>query len=162
MKSVLISVITLVVIGLIVFFIFKLDKSKDNNTKSTSTQNKQEQTMNTNDTNTNADSGLKIEDIKVGTGEQAKAGDTLNVKYTGTLTDGTVFDSTDNHGGEPFSFTVGQGQVIQGWDEGLIGMKVGGTRKLTIPADLGYGSQAVGSIPANSTLIFTIELVSIN
>jgi FKBP-type peptidyl-prolyl cis-trans isomerase len=117
---------------------------------------------NSNNTMTTPD-GLKIETTQPGTGTQAvKSGDTVSVQYTGTLTDGTKFDSTADHGGQPFSFTVGAGQVIKGWDEGLIGMKVGEKRTLTIPPSLGYGATGAGdSIPPNATLIFDIQLVSI-
>lgn len=103
---------------------------------------------------------LKIEDEIEGTESAVKSGDTVEVNYLGTLLDGTKFDSSYDRG-QTFSFTVGAGDVIQGWDQGLIGMKVGGKRKLTIPADLGYGSQGAGTIPPNSPLIFEIELVSI-
>lgn len=105
---------------------------------------------------------MQSEDIVVGTGDEAVAGKTVTVKYVGTLTDGTQFDASANHGDGTFSFTLGAGQVIQGWDQGVVGMKVGGTRKLTIPPAMGYGAQAVGSIPANSTLIFQIELVKVS
>lgn len=94
----------------------------------------------------------------------AKVGDTLVMNYTGRLTNGTVFDSNVDpkfRHVEPFKFTLGAGQVIKGWDEGLVGMKVGDKKTLTIPPEKGYGSQAVGSIPANSTLIFDVELVGI-
>ena len=105
---------------------------------------------------------LKIKDDIVGTGTEAKAGDTVSVLYTGRLDDGSVFDASSKHGNQPFSFTIGAGQVIQGWDFGVAGMKVGGTRELTIPPDLGYGNQAVGGvIPANATLHFTIQLLSV-
>lgn len=103
---------------------------------------------------------LKIEDEKVGTGTTAQTGDTVTVNYTGTLTNGKEFDSTK--GKQPFSFTLGAGQVIKGWDQGIVGMKVGGKRKLTIPPDLGYGSQGAGAaIPPNSTLIFDVELLDV-
>ncbi len=102
---------------------------------------------------------LRTEDIVEGTGEPAKVGDTLSVRYIGILPDGTVFDSTDMHGGQLFTFTVGSGSVIAGWDQGLIGMKEGGRRLLAVPPSLGYGAQAYGPIPANSTLIFEVELV---
>jgi FKBP-type peptidyl-prolyl cis-trans isomerase len=103
---------------------------------------------------------LTMQEVTVGTGAEAKAGDTVTVNYIGQLPDGTVFDASANHG--PFSFTLGAGQVIPGWDQGVAGMKVGGTRILVIPPALAYGSQAVGNvIPANATLVFQVELVSI-
>ncbi|HEX4103936.1 MAG TPA: FKBP-type peptidyl-prolyl cis-trans isomerase [Candidatus Paceibacterota bacterium] len=105
---------------------------------------------------------LTIKDTVVGTGTPAADGDTINVLYTGTLDNGTVFDASSLHGNQPFSFVLGEGNVIQGWDLGLVGMKVGGTRELTIPPDLGYGSQANGPIPASSTLHFTVQLLSIS
>jgi peptidylprolyl isomerase len=100
---------------------------------------------------------VKIVDTQVGTGVAAKDGDQLTVNYTGKLQDGTVFDSSKT----PFEFTLGGGQVIPGWDQGLLGMKVGGKRTLTIPPSLGYGEQGSGPIPPNATLIFDIELISI-
>lgn len=104
---------------------------------------------------------LEIEDLTVGDGAEAKDGDTVSVHYTGWLTDGTKFDSSVDRG-EPFEFTLGQGEVIQGWDEGVVGMKVGGKRKLTIPPDMGYGEQGAGGvIPANATLIFEVELLDV-
>ncbi len=104
--------------------------------------------------------GLQIEDIKVGTGAAAQNGNVVSVHYTGTLLDGTKFDSSVDRG-QPFSFTLGAGQVIQGWEEGLLGMKVGGKRKLRIPPDMAYGDRALGPIPANSTLIFEVELLGV-
>jgi FKBP-type peptidyl-prolyl cis-trans isomerase len=97
----------------------------------------------------------------VGSGTEAKEGSTISVKYTGTLTDGTVFDSTDKHGGQPVTFQLAKGQLIDGWVQGIPGMKVGGKRKLVIPPDLGYGSRGQASIPPNSTLIFEIELTDV-
>lgn len=108
-----------------------------------------------NDTNT---TGLVIQDETMGTGDVVAVGDTVTVNYVGTLENGTKFDSSLDRG-QPFSFVIGQGRVIAGWEQGLIGMKVGGKRKLVIPASLGYGAQAVGPIPANSTLIFEIDLL---
>ena len=113
---------------------------------------KEKQTMN---------NGLVIEDIKIGDGQEVEKFNIVTVNYTGLLENGTKFDSSLNPGRTPFRFTVGAGQVIKGWDEGLMGMKVGGKRKLTIPPELGYGSRDHGPIPANSTLIFEIDLLGI-
>lgn len=105
---------------------------------------------------------LQITDETVGTGAEAVAGDSVTVNYVGSLTNGTVFDASANHGTTGFTFNLGAGQVIQGWDQGIVGMKEGGKRKLVIPAALAYGSQAVGNvIPANSTLIFEVELLKV-
>jgi FKBP-type peptidyl-prolyl cis-trans isomerase len=104
--------------------------------------------------------GLQIEDLVVGSGREAKAGDVVEVHYTGWLVDGKKFDSSV--GREPFSFDLGAGQVIQGWDRGVAGMKVGGKRKLTIPPELGYGSRGFpGAIPPQSTLVFEVELLDV-
>jgi peptidylprolyl isomerase len=105
-------------------------------------------------------SGLKYVDVKVGAGKVAEAGDTVVVHYTGTLKNGTIFDSSVNRG-KPFDFQLGAGEVIKGWDEGIAGMKEGGKRKLIIPANLAYGPQAKGSIPPNSTLIFDVQLLKV-
>jgi FKBP-type peptidyl-prolyl cis-trans isomerase FkpA len=105
-----------------------------------------------------ATGGLQITDTTIGNGATVKSGDSVTVHYTGTLTDGTVFDSSRPRG-EPFVFQVGKGMVIKGWEKGLIGMKVGGVRKLVIPASLGYGARGVGKIPPNATLQFEIELL---
>ena len=102
---------------------------------------------------------LKIEDLKVGSGTEAVSGKKITVNYRGTLTDGTEFDSSYDK--SPFTFTLGAGDVIEGWDKGFDGMKVGGKRKLTIPPEMGYGAQAVGKIPANSTLVFEVELLKV-
>lgn len=105
---------------------------------------------------------LQTLDEVVGTGALAAAGDTVTVQYVGSLTNGTVFDASANHGTSGFTFNLGAGQVIKGWDMGVAGMKEGGKRKLVIPAALAYGSQAVGNvIPANSTLVFEVELVKV-
>jgi FKBP-type peptidyl-prolyl cis-trans isomerase FkpA len=107
-------------------------------------------------------SGLKYEDVKVGDGAEAKAGDTVEVHYTGWLAkDGKKFDSSLDRK-EAFGFKLGTGMVIKGWDEGVAGMKVGGKRKLLIPADLGYGARGAGGvIPPNADLVFEVELLKI-
>jgi peptidylprolyl isomerase/FKBP-type peptidyl-prolyl cis-trans isomerase FkpA len=105
--------------------------------------------------------GLGIEDTKVGDGAEAKAGQRVSVHYVGTLTDGKKFDSSRDRG-QPFKFNLGRGEVIQGWDQGVAGMKVGGQRKLTIPPELGYGSRGAGGvIPPNATLVFEVELLGV-
>lgn len=104
--------------------------------------------------------GLIVEDIEVGSGKEVKSGDTIVIHYTGFLQNGTKFDSSVDRG-TPFTTRIGVGEVIQGWDEGVIGMKVGGKRKLIIPPSLGYGPQQVGPIPPNSTLVFEVELLEI-
>jgi len=104
---------------------------------------------------------LVIDDTIVGSGAEAKSGDRVSVHYTGTLLDGTKFDSSVDRG-EPFEFNLGAGEVISGWDQGVAGMKVGGKRKLTIPADLAYGDRGAGAlIPPNTPLLFEVELLGI-
>lgn len=102
---------------------------------------------------------LYVEDVVKGSGKEAKGGSRISVHYTGLLTDGTVFDSSLRTG-QPFTFNLGAGEVIPGFDEGISGMKVGGKRILVIPSDLAYGANGVGPIPPNATLIFEIDLVS--
>lgn len=110
---------------------------------------------------TTTDSGLQFEDTVLGDGAEAKSGDTVDVHYTGTLDDGLEFDSSRSRG--PFTFQLGVGQVITGWDEGIAGMKVGGKRTLVIPADLAYGDAGAGDvIPPGATLHFAVELLAIN
>ena len=117
-------------------------------------------TVENNSATENTDS-IKMEDLIVGKGEETKSGDTISVHYTGTLLGGVKFDSSLDRG-QPFEFKLGGGQVIKGWDEGLVGMKVGGKRKLTIPSSLAYGSNSPSSkIPPNSTLVFEVELLGI-
>jgi len=106
-------------------------------------------------------SGLRITDLEVGTGAEASAGQTVVVHYRGTLEDGSQFDASYDRG-TPFSFPLGAGRVIKGWDEGVQGMKVGGKRKLVIPPELGYGTRGAGGvIPPNATLIFEVELLEV-
>ena len=107
-------------------------------------------------------SGLQYIELEEGTGATPQTGQTVEVHYTGTLTDGTKFDSSRDRN-TPFKFKIGVGQVIKGWDEGVITMKVGGQRKLIIPPELGYGARGAGGvIPPNSTLIFDVQLLSVN
>jgi FKBP-type peptidyl-prolyl cis-trans isomerase len=103
---------------------------------------------------------VQMQDLVVGKGQEAKSGDNVSVHYVGTLTDGKEFDQSRKRG-QPFTFPLGGGRVIKGWDQGVVGMKVGGKRKLTIPPSLGYGDRGAGSIPPNSTLIFEVELLEI-
>ncbi len=104
---------------------------------------------------------LVVEDLKIGSGNEVKTGDNISIHYVGTLENGTKFDSSYDRG-SPFETQIGVGQVIKGWDEGVVGMKIGGKRKLIIPPEFGYGSRGAGNIiPPNSTLIFEVELIDI-
>ena len=106
-------------------------------------------------------SGLMIEELAAGDGAAAKSGDQVTVHYTGWLTNGRKFDSSHDRR-DPFSFSLGRGNVIAGWDEGVAGMKIGGKRKLTIPPELGYGARGAGGvIPPNATLVFEVELLGV-
>jgi FKBP-type peptidyl-prolyl cis-trans isomerase len=145
-KTIAISiVVALVAIGL-VYWMVKSGTSTDQ------TQSNINQTLSM--------EGLKIEDLTVGTGAEAKDGNLVTVNYLGTLDNGTKFDSSYDRK-QPFQFILGAGMVIPGWDQGVKGMKVGGKRRLAIPPNLGYGAQAVGPIPANSTLHFDVELLEV-
>ena len=157
-KNILIALVIILIVVAAGAIYFSLPKKNNNMTQTT---NSSDQSA------TNFDiQGMKVEILKQGTGEGAKAGDNISVNYTGTLTDGTKFDSSvDPSFGHvaPFPYTLGNNQVIQGWELGLLGMKVGEERKLTIPPELAYGAQSPSSlIPANSTLVFDITMVSIN
>jgi len=103
---------------------------------------------------------MVIDDIKIGTGAEVKTGDVVSVHYVGKLQNGQEFDASKKRGA-PFEFTVGEGRVIQGWEEGVVGMKVGGERVLVIPPEKGYGEAGIGPIPGNATLVFSIELLEI-
>lgn len=105
-------------------------------------------------------SGFTAEDVTVGTGELAQAGDLITAHYVGRLTNGQIFDSSLDSN-TPIRFVLGSGQVIRGWDEGLVGMRTGGKRMLTIAPEFAYGANAIGAIPANSTLIFEVELLDV-
>lgn len=157
MKSKYIGIIIVVMVAFIGVASFLLDKRQDTPAA--------ENLINTNNvvkTNMGQTKELEITDEVIGTGEIAKAGDIVTVNYVGSLMNGTVFDASKNHGDTGFSFTLGVGQVIKGWDQGVSGMKVGGKRKLVIPSDLAYGDQAVGGvIPANSDLVFEVELLKV-
>ena len=141
MKNVILIIIVLISIGLVFYFGYQYTKNM-----AETKEVKQD---------------LEITVLQEGTGEGAKNGDNLKVHYSGSLLDGTEFDS--NIGKTPFSFVLGAGKVIEGWDKGLLGMKVGEKRKLIIPSDMGYGEYGAGDlIPPNSTLVFEVELLSIN
>lgn len=156
-----------VIIGIAVFAFGLVSVTGSSDDTSNTSQN----TMTNDTTPTNVPiqttaSGLGIADTLLGTGDEAVAGKAVFVHYTGMLDDGTVFDSNKNSD-QPFGFILGQGMVIAGWEEGVQGMKVGGTRRLVIPADLAYGARGVTApdgtvvIPANATLTFDVELVAV-
>ncbi len=111
-------------------------------------------------TNENGMADLMMTDTTVGTGAEAVPGATITVNYVGMFEDGQVFDASSIHG-QPFTFVLGGGQVIQGWDQGIVGMKVGGTRRLVIPSDLAYGPNGRGPIPGGATLVFDVELLDV-
>ncbi len=145
----------------LVYYFFIANNGTSNYSSQENQQNYQSPSVSVEPTN-NALQNMKIETVKEGTGEGAKVGDTVTVNYTGTLENGTKFDSSLNPGRTPFEFTLGQNKVIQGWELGVLGMKVGEERKLTIPPELGYGANGVGNIiPPNATLIFTVDLLKI-
>ncbi len=161
-QGIAVGLAVVVAIGLLFFGsdIFSLFTSQaGSDTTSSSTTMNQETPKLTSTIPNPVPTSLTITDLTVGTGEEIKKGDTISVNYVGALTDGTVFDSSVNRG--PFSFDYGAGRVIAGWEQGLAGMKVGGKRFLVIPPALAYGSQDLGSIPPNSTLLFEVELLSV-
>jgi FKBP-type peptidyl-prolyl cis-trans isomerase len=144
-----IAVLIIIAAGIIIF-----STNKGQNNKETNNQNQMKNEI--------LADGLQIIDEVVGTGAEAKNGDTVSVNYVGTLTDGKKFDSSYDRN-QSFSFVLGAGKVIKGWDEGVAGMRVGGKRKLVIPPALAYGSQDIGNglIPPNSTLVFEVELLEV-
>ena len=148
MKIFLLGVLAIIILG-VAGFVLSLNKTQEEETNQPIQQ--QEETV--------LPTELKIEDILVGEGKEAISGKLLSMHYTGTLLDGTKFDSSLDRGA-PFEFVLGTGQVIQGWDQGIAGMKVGGKRILTIPPDLAYGASA-GHRLQNETLIFEVELLEV-
>lgn len=154
-KSILIIVYIVLAVAIIwggVWYSGKISEETQNQAASAGVAAEQAQTQ--------VMQNLKITDDVVGTGAVAETGDSVTVNYVGTLDNGTKFDSSYDRK-QPFTFTLGVGQVIKGWDEGVLGMKVGGKRELVIPSELGYGAQAFGPIPASSTLHFTVELLAV-
>lgn len=148
----------LIVIGIIAVVIIVVVLALGGSKQTNSNQPMNEQ--NRGATRTTSD-GLQITDEVIGTGVEATAGKLVTVDYVGTLTNGTKFDSSIDRG-TPFTFTLGAGDVIKGWDEGVQGMKIGGKRKLVIPPSLAYGDRAVGGvIPANATLVFEVQLLDV-
>lgn len=168
MKSIEVGiVVTIALVVIAVFFVFPdLSPFRQQISSSTSQEEQATTTSTTVSTTTttmsteNTDQ-LQVLDEVVGTGATAEAGDTVTVNYVGSFTNGSVFDASANHGTTGFTFPLGAGQVIKGWDEGVAGMKVGGKRKLIVPASLGYGPQDYGPIPGNSTLVFEVELLNV-
>jgi len=155
-KNFFIFLVLILFVAAAAWLLFKKGESADN--KSSLLTNSSSPSPSASTGTTTMPNGLQIQDIIIGTGAAAKAGDLVTVHYVGTLTNGQKFDSSRDRG-QPFQFILGTGMVIKGWDQGVAGMKVGGKRKLVIPAELGYGAQANGPIPANSTLIFEVELL---
>lgn len=159
MRAVISLLLVVVVAGILIVAVksIKIETNPDNS----SSPNPSATVISSSTMNPTSTTELKIEDQVVGTGTEAVAGKKVTVNYLGTLTDGTKFDSSYDRN-QPFSFDLGAGEVIKGWDEGVAGMKVGGKRKLTIPASLGYGpAGAPPVIPGNATLIFEVELLKV-
>lgn len=156
-KFLIIAIIAAVAIAA---YVFTKKSDETANTTAQTTETTETAGTQTAETATTSEIKVDIQDEVVGTGTEATNGKSITVHYTGTLKDGTKFDSSVDRK-EPFTFTLGAGQVIKGWEQGILGMKKGGKRKLTIPPELAYGANAVGAIPANSTLIFDVELLEV-
>lgn len=159
--------LTCAIIGVIALYVLVVGKSvmapgEKIETKETEVKSVEVKKESVNSNNEKKPMQLEIKTTQEGTGDRViKSGDTITVHYTGKLTDGTKFDSSVDRG-QPFTFQIGQGMVIAGWEQGFIGAKVGEKRTLTIPSDLGYGSRGAGAaIPPNATLIFDVEVISI-
>ena len=170
-KNTFIYVIIFILVGIAVWFFVQKAKNISNNSDINSVIGQEKENMSEEKSSDQKESpqeekwiqldgGLKYRDIEIGTGDQAKAGDVVATHYNGTFEDGTKFDSSYDRG-QPFSFVLGGGMVIKGWDLGIIGMKIGGKRKLIIPPELGYGKKGAGggAIPPDTTLYFEVELV---
>lgn len=162
MKIIVILILAVVVLGLC-FWFWQTKNNQNQEVELFNSQNQEAALFNNQNQNQNMNQNLKIEVLKEGSGEVAKSGDTVTVDYVGTLEDGTKFDSSIDKG-TPFTFVLGVGRVIQGWDLGVAGMKIGEKRRLTIPSELAYGETGTpgGPIPPNATLIFEVELLGIN
>ena len=155
-KFILISVIVVIVIAIVLGLYFILSNPMPKNTLPTDNTS----VGNNSPSNNPMAKGLKVEILQQGVGEGAKAGDTVTVNYVGMLTNGTKFDSSIDRN-SPFTFPIGKDRVIKGFDNGVLGMKLGEKRRLTIPPELGYGSAKMTLIPANSTLVYDIEMLKI-
>jgi len=157
MKNIIIILLIIAVAGVLLWFFNQPNQELNEPANQTSNEPTDQASNEPTD-----QASLYTEILKEGNGEVAENGDTVSVHYIGTLEDGTKFDSSLDRG-TPFSFTIGEGKVIAGWDQGLLGMKIGEKRKLTIPPNLAYGEYGIpGAIPENATLIFEIELLGIN
>jgi FKBP-type peptidyl-prolyl cis-trans isomerase len=156
-------VIAIFVVGFFLFggTIVNLFTNPNGIQTNTTNSNPQTNNMTTNSNPSTPAGGLVIQDQVLGTGAEAIPGSLITVNYVGTLENGKKFDSSIDRG-QPFKFVLGSGQVIQGWEQGFAGMKVGGSRKLIIPPSLGYGANQVGPIPPNSTLIFEVQLLGVD
>ena len=171
-KSILLVIIAIIAIAGFYFLLQNSQNNENENQGINQNENSKQQEANSEEENKeenkeknkeeikNENQKLEIEILEEGTGEEAENNDKVTVHYTGTLENGTKFDSSLDRG-KPFIFILGAGKVIKGWDQGVLGMKIGEKRKLTIPPELGYGSRNAGLIPPNSTLIFEIELLEV-